>query len=369
VAGQKLIEQGFPSGTTAPSSSWAGRQGRRGGPGRPDTPGIATGDHPGGRRGPRPGVAIGTAADSTRRPTPPSPPSGPPSRTRWDPTAGGWAQRHRLRRPPATVHDEKLVIPLVLLVVFLVLMVLLRAVLGPSSSSPRCPLLPGGPRVAAVVNTAVFGFAATAPPCRCSASSSWSPWGATTTSSSWPGSARRPSLRHPGGDPPRAVGHRRVITSPASSWPGPSRCWGCCRSSRGRDRLHRGLRRAARHLPGAVGAGTRPGLDIGPPGGGRADCGGTTGATGRPSDRPSRPSARTPGGDLTSRPPGRTAGQAAIPTMGRSGAGPPSTPRTGTEGEQPAVAGHLVVAGRGGGHPHHRQVERLAAHRPEERAP
>ena len=166
VAGQKLIEQGFPSGTTAPilivvpadKADVAAQVAR-------DTPGIATVTTPEVAGDLAQVVAIGTAADST--------PAADATITALrasltdkvgpDALVGGpSAIDFDVRQ--ATVHDEKLVIPLVLLVVFLVLMVLLRAVLGPLLLIATVFLsYLAALGVAAVVNTAVFGFAATAP--------------------------------------------------------------------------------------------------------------------------------------------------------------------------------------------------------------
>ncbi len=166
VAGQDLIDQSFPSGTTAPliiitpaTSATTAYQVAK------DTHGIASVFPPQDSGDLAQVVAIGTAADST-----------PAADATITALRGQLAERVGpgalvggpsavdLDVRAATVHDQKVIIPLVLFVVLLVLMVLLRALLGPFLlvlSVLLSYLASLG--VAAVVNTSVFGFAATSP--------------------------------------------------------------------------------------------------------------------------------------------------------------------------------------------------------------
>ncbi|HZM57194.1 MAG TPA: MMPL family transporter [Acidimicrobiales bacterium] len=166
VAGQTLIEQGFPSGTTAPlliivPADRAAEAARI----AASVKGIATVTPPQISGGLAQVVAIGTAADST----PAADATVNDLRAQLAATIGpdalvGGPSAVDLDVRKATVHDEKVVIPLVLAVVLLVLMILLRAVLGPILlvltvlASYLASL-----GVAAVANTTVFGFAATSP--------------------------------------------------------------------------------------------------------------------------------------------------------------------------------------------------------------
>ena len=166
VAGQDLIAASFPSGTTAPLFIVVpADKGVRAADVARTIPGIATVTPPAVSGDLAEVVAIATAADSTpqsdatieelRRAlaeqVSPSALVGGPSAVDLDVRA-------------ATVHDEKVVIPLVLLVVLLVLSLLLRALLGPLLLVMTVILsYLASLGVAAVVNTSVFGFAATSP--------------------------------------------------------------------------------------------------------------------------------------------------------------------------------------------------------------
>ena len=166
VAGQTLLEHGFPSGTTAPllivvpSDRAADAKQIASG-----VKGIAEVAPPQVAGELAQVVAIGTSADSTPAADAtindlrgqlaskigPGALVGGPSATDLD-----------VRQ--ATVHDEKVIIPLVLAVVLVVLMILLRAVLGPILLVLTVLLsYLASLGVAAVANTSVFGFAATSP--------------------------------------------------------------------------------------------------------------------------------------------------------------------------------------------------------------
>ena len=166
VAGQTLLEHGFPSGTTAPllivvpaDRAADAKQIASG------VKGIAEVAPPQVAGELAQVVAIGTSADSTPAADAtindlrgqlaskigPGALVGGPSATDLD-----------VRQ--ATVHDEKVIIPLVLAVVLVVLMILLRAVLGPILLVLTVLLsYLASLGVAAVANTSVFGFAATSP--------------------------------------------------------------------------------------------------------------------------------------------------------------------------------------------------------------
>jgi RND superfamily putative drug exporter len=166
VAGQSLVERGFPSGVTAPllivvpadQAATAERIAS-------SVHGIATVLPPQVSGDLAQVVAVGTAADST----PAADATINELRSRLATEVGphalvGGASAVDLDVRQATVHDEKVIIPLVLLVVLVVLMVLLRAILGPfilMLSVLLSYLASLG--VAAVANTSVFGFAATSP--------------------------------------------------------------------------------------------------------------------------------------------------------------------------------------------------------------
>jgi RND superfamily putative drug exporter len=166
VAGQDLIAASFPSGTTAPLFIIVpADKGDQAAAVARTIPGIATVTPPEVSGDLAQVVAIGTAADSTPASdatitdlrnaladkVSPSSLVGGPSATDLDVRA-------------ATVHDERIVIPLVLLVVLVVLSLLLRALLGPFLLVLTVILsYLASLGVAAVVNTSVFGFAATSP--------------------------------------------------------------------------------------------------------------------------------------------------------------------------------------------------------------
>ena len=166
VAGQTLLARSFPSGVTAPllivvPSDRAATAYRI----AHSVPGIATVLPPEISGDLAQVVAIGTAADST----PAADATITDLRQRLDAAVGsgalvGGPSAVDLDVRIATVHDQKVIIPLVLLVVLVVLMVLLQAVLGPIVlvlSVILSYLAALG--VASVVNTSVFGFAATGP--------------------------------------------------------------------------------------------------------------------------------------------------------------------------------------------------------------
>jgi RND superfamily putative drug exporter len=166
VAGQTLLEHGFPSGTTAPllivvpaDRAAEAKQIASGVKGIAEVaPPQVAGDL-------AQVVAIGTAADST-----------PAADSTINDLRGQLASKigpgalvggpsaTDLDVRQATVHDEKVIIPLVLAVVLVVLMILLRAVLGPILLVLTLLLsYLASLGVAAVANTSVFGFAATSP--------------------------------------------------------------------------------------------------------------------------------------------------------------------------------------------------------------
>ncbi len=166
VAGQDLIDQSFPSGITAPlliispaDKAAVAYQTAK------DNPGIASVFPPQVSGDLAQVVAIGRAADSTRA----ADATITSLRAQLDRRIGpgalvGGPSAVDLDVRLATVHDEKVIIPLVLLVVLVVLMILLRALLGPILlvlSVLLSYLASMG--VASVVNTTVFGFAATSP--------------------------------------------------------------------------------------------------------------------------------------------------------------------------------------------------------------
>ena len=86
-----------------------------------------------------------------------------------------------------------LLVPIALVIVFLILAVLLRALVAPVLLIATVVLsFPAALGVGAIVFDVVFGFPGSDPGrCRCSRSSSSWRWGSTTTSSSWRASARR----------------------------------------------------------------------------------------------------------------------------------------------------------------------------------
>ena len=103
---------------------------------------------------------------------------------------GPTAQEYDLRQ--SATRDNRVIIPITLVVVFLILAVLLRALLAPLLLVLSVIVsFAAALGVGVFVSDVIFGFPGSTRRCRCCAScSSWR-WGSTTTSSSWPGCARR----------------------------------------------------------------------------------------------------------------------------------------------------------------------------------
>ena len=104
---------------------------------------------------------------------------------------GPTAQEYDLRKSAA--RDNRVIIPLTLVVVFLILAVLLRALRRAAAARPLGDPAASPPRSAPACSSPTRSSASPAsiPRCRCCASSSSWPWGSTTTSSSWRACARR----------------------------------------------------------------------------------------------------------------------------------------------------------------------------------
>ena len=84
----------------------------------------------------------------------------------------------------ASAADNRLIIPIVLVAVFLILAVLLRALVAPLVLLATVVLSFGAALgISALVFKHVFGFAGRTRRSRCSPSCSWWRWASTTTSS------------------------------------------------------------------------------------------------------------------------------------------------------------------------------------------